>query len=105
MESDTEGPFGIIHPRPTSTSGLVSPHPLSLAIRLQRIWSFVLERDEAHRLHSSSIREVVQLKDRMEYLQAALQVVEEEVTEAWALATTARVRAYGEFLLSQVPIH
>jgi hypothetical protein len=51
----------------------------------------VLERDEAHRLHSNSVREVTELKACVDYLQAALQVIEEEVVEARALATAARV--------------
>jgi hypothetical protein len=57
----------------------------------------MLERDKAHRLHSSSVCEVAQLKAHMDYLQAALQVVEEAVTEVWAVATATQVRAYGEF--------
>ena len=60
----------------------------------------MLERDEARRLHSDSARMVVQLKAHVDYLQVAFQVAEEEVTEARALATAARVRAYGEFLVS-----
>jgi hypothetical protein len=40
----------------------------------------------------------------VDYLQVALQVADEEVTEARALATVARVRAYGEFLLLLIPI-
>ena len=36
----------------------------------------------------------------MDYLQEALQVAKEQVAEVWALATAARVRAYGEFLIS-----
>jgi hypothetical protein len=37
------------------------------------------------------------LKAHVDYLQVALQVAEEEVTEARAVATTAWVWAYGEF--------
>ena len=58
----------------------------------------MLERDEARRLHSSSFYEVAQLKAHVDYLQVALQVVEEEVTKAWSVATTARVPAYGKLL-------
>lgn len=56
----------------------------------------MLERDEARRLHSSSVREVVQLKACVDYLQVALLVIEEEVTEARSVATAAWVQAYGE---------
>ena len=48
-------------------------------------------------MHLSSIGEVARLKACMDYLQVALLVAEEEVTEAQALATTALVQAYGEF--------
>ena len=78
-------------------SGASEPPPLSLAIGRQGIWSFVLERDEAHRLHSSFVHEVAQLKAHVDYLQVALQVAEEEVTKARALATTTQVQACGEF--------
>ena len=57
----------------------------------------MLERDEAHRLHSNSTREVVQLKAGVEGLQVALSVMEEEVVEAQGSATVARVRASGVF--------
>ena len=66
MASEVRGPSGTIHPRPIPES--VSPYPLSLTIGRQEIWSFVLERDEARRLHSNSIHEVTQLKARMDYL-------------------------------------
>ena len=56
----------------------------------------MLKRDEAHRQHSKFICEVTQLKVHVDYLQAALLVVEEEVAEAWAVATATWVRAYGE---------
>ena len=36
----------------------------------------------------------------MDYLQATLQVAEEEVAEAWALAITALVQEYGKFLVN-----
>ena len=42
----------------------------------------MLERDEAPWLHSNSVCEVAQLKAHVDYLQAALQVVDEEITEA-----------------------
>ena len=62
------------------------------------------ERDKARQLHSNSVREVAQLKACVDYLQVALQVAEQEVAEAWALATAERVRAYCEPLLSLIPI-
>ena len=68
MALETGGPFGIVRPRPAPASGLESPRPLSLAVGRQGIWRFVLERDEACRLHSSSVREVAQMKARMDYL-------------------------------------
>jgi hypothetical protein len=41
-----------------SCSRADEPRPLSLTIGRQGIWTFVLERDKARRLHSSSIHEV-----------------------------------------------
>lgn len=61
--------------------GPVSPYHSSLPARQWGIWGFVLERDEARRLHSNSTRKVVQLKACLDYLQAAILVVEEEVVE------------------------
>jgi hypothetical protein len=46
----------------------------------------MLERDEARRLYSNSTYKVVQLKARLEGLQEALSVMEEEVAEARASA-------------------
>ena len=97
MVLETGGPSDIARPRPVLALELAGPHPLSLTIGRQGIWSFVLKRDEDRRLHSSSIREVAQLKAHVDYLLVALQVAEEEVTEERALATATRVRAYGEF--------
>jgi hypothetical protein len=51
--------------------------------------------DEACWQHSNFVHEVTQLKVHVDYLQAALEVVEEEVAEARAVATAAQVRAYG----------
>lgn len=61
----------------------VSLRPSPFFVRRRRLWDFVLKRDEAHRLYSSFALEVVQLKARLEGLQAALSITEE--------ATTARV--------------
>ena len=91
MALEIRSPFGTTRPHSILASDLVSPRPLSLSIRRQGIWSFMLERDEAHRLHSNSIREVVRLKARVDYLQVTLQVAKEEVAEAWALATATQV--------------
>ena len=57
----------------------------------------MLERDKARRQHSNSAHEVVQLKARLDYLQVALLLVEEEVTEVRSSATTSWVRASGGF--------
>ena len=65
---ETEGTPGASHPQPILASRPVSPRPLSLTIGRQGIWSFVLERDKARRLHSCSVREAAQLKARMDYL-------------------------------------
>jgi hypothetical protein len=47
----------------------------------------MLERDEARRLHSNFAHVVVQPSAHVDYLHAALLVVEEEVVEAPASAT------------------
>ena len=72
MVLETSGPSNIACPRPILALELAGPHPLSLTIRRKGIWSFVLKRDEARRLHSSSIHEVAQLKARVDYLLVAL---------------------------------
>ena len=69
---ETEGTPGASHPQPILASRPVSPRPLSLSIERQGILRYVLERDEARRLHSNSIHEVTQLKVCMDYLQAVL---------------------------------
>ena len=100
VASEIEVPFGIIGHRLVPALESVSPHPLSLSIERQGIWNFMLERDEARWLHSNSIREVAHLKACVDYLQATLQVAEEEVAEARALAITALVQEYGKFLVN-----
>ena len=55
----------------------------------------MLEKDEAHRLHSNSACEVVQLRAHLDYLPAAPLVEEEEVAKARASATASWLRAYG----------
>lgn len=69
MALETGGPSGIVRPQPALASGPMSPRPLSLVVGQQGIRSFVLERDEDHRLHSSSVCEVAQLMARVDYLQ------------------------------------
>ena len=54
----------------------------------------MLERDETCQLHSNSTHVVVQLKAHVDYLQVALFMAEEEVIEARALATAARVQEH-----------
>jgi hypothetical protein len=68
MASEVRGTLGTTHPSPILALGPVSPRPLSLFIRQQGIWSYVLERDEAHRLHSNSICEVAQLEIHVDYI-------------------------------------
>ena len=58
MVLETEGPSDSTCPWPILAIELASLRPLSLAIGRQGIWSFVLKRDEARRLHSSSVHEV-----------------------------------------------
>ena len=82
MASETGGPSSTTHPWPIRALRLASPRPLSLTIERQGIWSYVLKRDEARWLHSNSIREMAWLKARVDYLQADLQVAEEEAAEA-----------------------
>jgi hypothetical protein len=65
----------------------VSPYSLSLSVGRWGIWNFMLERDEARRLHSNFAHVVVQPSAHVDYLHAALLVVEEEVVEAPASAT------------------
>ena len=72
MASKTGVRSGTACPRPVLALEPVGPRPLSLIVDRQGIWSFVLKRDEARRLHSSSIHEVAQLKARVDYLQASL---------------------------------
>ena len=72
MMLETRGTPGDPHPHPVPALGPPSPHPLSLSIGPWGIWSYVLESDEAHRLHSNSIRVVTQLKILVDYLQVAL---------------------------------
>ena len=51
----------------------------------------MLKRDKACQLHSSSVREVAQLKACVDYLQVSLLVAGEEVTKARSVATASRV--------------
>ena len=68
MALEIRSPFGTTRPHSILASDLVSPRPLSLTIRPQGIWSFMLKRDDACWLHSSSIHEVAQLKAHVDYL-------------------------------------
>ena len=68
MALEIGGPSGTARLRPVLSPEPMSPRPLSLTIKLQGIWIFVLKTNEAHRLHSSSVREVAQLKAHVDYL-------------------------------------
>jgi hypothetical protein len=68
MVLETRGPSGSVHPWPTLALEPMSPRPPSLAIGRQGIRIYVLERDDARRLHLSYVHEVAQLKARMDYL-------------------------------------
>lgn len=62
------GPSGAARPRSVSPLEPVNPHSPSFSTGRGGIWNFMLERDEARQFHSNSVREVAQLKARLDYL-------------------------------------